>query len=442
VTMPATRLTVVPAILTQPPQDQVVYLGGTARFEAQVKASEPLSYQWRFNGREMEAETNPALVIPNVRWPQEGTYSLLVSNRFGPVLTGEARLSLVNVAGWGNNAPAQWDLYAGQATVPAGVSNIVAIGGGGHHSLALSAGGTVAAWGDNGFGQTGIPGGLSNVVAVAAGYAHSLALRADGTVTAWGLNNQGQSDVPASLSNIVAIAAGQYHNLALRADGTVAAWGGATDMPAGLSNVVAIAGGYAHSLVLRADGTVVAWGMQNTLPSGLSNVTAIASGYGHCLALRADGTVTAWGDNSLGQTNVPGGLTNAVAIASGASHCLALRADGTVVAWGYNDYGQTNVPADLSNVVAIAGGGGHSLAVVGESPPILKAPLVNPFLSNGVFTVSLPSQSSRVYALEFKNSFNVGIWTALPLLAGNGGRLTLTDPTATSTGRFYRVRQW
>src|SRR5207247_10975596 len=45
VTMPATRLTVVPAILTQPPQDQVVYLGGTARFEAHVKASGPLSYQ-------------------------------------------------------------------------------------------------------------------------------------------------------------------------------------------------------------------------------------------------------------------------------------------------------------------------------------------------------------------------------------------------------------
>ena len=213
-------------------------------------------------------------------------------------------------------------------------------------------------------------------------------------------------------------------------------------MPAGLSNVVAIACGSAHGLVLRADGTVVAWGMQNTVPPGLSNVTAIASGFGHCLALLAEGTVTAWGDNSHGQTNVPGGLSNAVAIASGGSHSLALRAAGTVIAWGSNDFGQTNVPGDLSNVVAIAGGGGHSLAVVGESPPILKAPLVDSFLSNGVFTVSLPSQSGRVYALEFKNSLNIGTWTALPLVAGNGGPLTLTDPTATSAGRFYRVREW
>jgi hypothetical protein len=30
----------------------------------------------------------------------------------------------------------------------------------------------------------------------------------------------------------------------------------------------------------------------------------------------------------------------------------------------------------------------------------------------------------------------------LPLVAGSGGTLTLTDPTATNAQRFYRVRQW
>ena len=48
--------------------------------------------------------------------------------------------------------------------------------------------GTVAAWGDDSQGQCDVPGGLSNVVAVAGGGAHSLALRADGTVAAWGDN--------------------------------------------------------------------------------------------------------------------------------------------------------------------------------------------------------------------------------------------------------------
>src|SRR5262249_59248818 len=90
--------------------------------------------------------------------------------------------------------------------------------------------------------------------AVAGGGFHSLALKADGTVMAWGTNDFGQSDVPLGLSNVVKIAAGLYHNLALKADGTVVSWGrtnaGQTSVPPGLANVVAVAGGIAHSLVL------------------------------------------------------------------------------------------------------------------------------------------------------------------------------------------------
>ena len=75
---------------------------------------------------------------------------------------------------------------------------------------------TVAAWGNNDSGQTTVPAGLSNVVAIAAGYYHSLALKTDGTVVAWGYNGYGQTNVPAGLSNVVAIAAGGYHSLALK----------------------------------------------------------------------------------------------------------------------------------------------------------------------------------------------------------------------------------
>ena len=70
--------------------------------------------------------------------------------------------------------------------VPAGLTNVVAIAGGGYHSLALKYDGTVVAWGDNSAGQTNVPAGLSNVVAVAAGGFHSLALKNDGSVVAWG----------------------------------------------------------------------------------------------------------------------------------------------------------------------------------------------------------------------------------------------------------------
>ncbi len=119
----------------------------------------------------------------------------------------------------------------------------------------------MTAWGRNDYGQGTIPAGVSNVVAIAAGAAHNLVLRADGTLFAWGLDVYGETNVPSGLSNVVAIAAGGWHNLALKNDGTVVAWGagsgshtnvdyGQNLVPPNLSNVVQIAAGKVHSLAL------------------------------------------------------------------------------------------------------------------------------------------------------------------------------------------------
>ena len=285
-----------------------------------------------------------------------------------------------------------------------GLSGVVAISGGGNHSLSLLPDGSVRAWGYNYYGQLGdgstasrsapVPvSGLSDVVAIAGGGGHSLALLADGTVRAWGDNGYGQlgdgtwydraTPVPVdNLSQVASIAGGWSHSLALLTDGTVHAWGsnaagelgdgGTTNQTRsfpvrGLSGVVAIAGGGEHSLALLTDGTVRAWGWNNSgqlgdgtstnrstpVPvSGLSGVVAIAGGGHHSLALLADGTVWAWGDNEYGQlgdgtgynaraTPAPvSGLSGVVAIAGGMYHSLALLADGSVRAWGMNGVGQ------------------------------------------------------------------------------------------------------
>jgi hypothetical protein len=69
--------------------------------------------------------------------------------------------------------------------------------------------------------------------------------------------------------------------------------------------------------------------------------------------------------------------------------------------------------------------------------------LTNPAWNADRFTVSLPTQSGKVYRLEYQNSLTDTNWSAMPLAAGTGGVITLADPTATgSDQRFYRVRQW
>ena len=90
----------------------------------------------------------------------------------------------------------------------------------------------------------------------------------------------------------------------------------------------------------------------------------------------------------------------------------------------------------------VAGSLAHSLALVGSSPPILNAALGNSSWSSDGFRLALPSQSGRVYALEYKNSFEDADWRVLPLVAGNGTNLFLTDPSATNSQRFYRVLRW
>jgi YVTN family beta-propeller protein len=337
-----------------------------------------------------------------------------------------------------------------------GLSGVVAVAGGQFHSLAVKSDGTVWAWGSNNYAQLGYavesnsdtpgqvigPGGsgfLTGVVAIAGGGAHSLALKSDGTVWAWGNNGNGQlgdgttttTGMPvqvSGLTGVVAIAGGGAHSLAVKSDGTVWAWGNngngqlgngtfvASNTPvqvSGLLGVVAIAGGVTHSLALKSDGTVWAWGnngngqlgngtfVASNTPvqaSGLSGIVAIAAdGIGfHSIALKSDGTVWAWGDNELGElgngtfteSDTPvqvSGLSGVVAIAAGGYHSLTLMSDRTVWDWGANDSGElgngsfaTSPPegiplsaqvSGLNGVVAIAGGGGHSLVLVSPNSP-------------------------------------------------------------------------
>ena len=211
-------------------------------------------------------------------------------------------------------------LAADTALTSAAPGDVLLPGSGYYHGLAVMGDGAVASWGATLFAETGIPAGVGDICGnrpcvytpvivaglppistVAGGGDHTLALAADGTVWAWGANYSGQLG-------------------ALVGDPCSGFYGTCTPVPTrvpGLGGVVAIAAGYEHSLALKGDGTVWAWGgnVDGTLgtasndrcgnPSfssacsktpvqvaGLTGVTAIAAGLGyHSLALKSDGTV-------------------------------------------------------------------------------------------------------------------------------------------------------
>jgi len=253
---------------------------------------------------------------------------------------------------------------------------LVAIAGGGFHSLALKGDRTVFGWGNNTDGEANGAAAGSNVVAIAAGEYHSLALKADGTVVGWGDNYIGQANGAAAGGNVVAIAAGGFHSLALKADGTVVGWGrnnsGQANGAMAGSNVVAIAAGYDYSLALKADGTVVAWGVLN---AGLTdwtavgdNVMAIAAGAWHSLALKADGTVVGWGDNLDGQAAAPAAVTN---------FSLSVVRNGTV---DTNSPGQYTLTYSATNALGWTASGSRTVVVTDTRPPALTLLGANPLM--------------------------------------------------------------
>ncbi len=276
------------------------------------------------------------------------------------------------VVAWGRN-------ISGEANVPAGLSNVVAVSAGGRSgsgfSVALRRNGTLIAWGDNSSGQTNVPPGLSNVIAISAGRDHCLALIKDGTVVGWGSKKAGKTQVPLGLSNVVAVAAAGEHSVVLTRDGTLVAWGqsqwGQAAGPEGLNNIVSVCCGTDFGLALKRDGTVTKWGQRFSkeadMPEDLENVAAIAAGPWNGVALNRDGSVTEWGRDTFSATHVPPGLNHVVALSCGGNdqggHTLALKDDGSIVGWGNNNYGQSLPPGGLTNVISISGVEFHYLAL-------------------------------------------------------------------------------
>jgi alpha-tubulin suppressor-like RCC1 family protein len=205
---------------------------------------------------------------------------------------------------------------------------ITAIAAGSEHMLAVAADGSVYAWGGNadcssssanycatgcGYGS-GYPcrvrdssgtGYIAGVTAVATTRVSSVALTANGSVYAWGANNYGQlgnGSIAASLypvavlgfasSGVTDVACGVAQCYARRNDGTVAAWG---------YNHESQLGATVYSDTVTTP--VLTLSSPSTSLSGIANVFSGHNGYSG-FAFSGSGLLFGWGLNNYCQTLV------------------------------------------------------------------------------------------------------------------------------------------
>ena len=84
-----------PPSFVQQPQSIMVNPGSNVTFRVLAETDlPPIRYQWRFNGSDIPGETGAQLVLNAVQLPQEGDYSVWVSNPFAQSLSQTARLTV------------------------------------------------------------------------------------------------------------------------------------------------------------------------------------------------------------------------------------------------------------------------------------------------------------------------------------------------------------
>uniref|UniRef100_A0A1B6LKJ4 RCC1-like domain-containing protein n=1 Tax=Graphocephala atropunctata TaxID=36148 RepID=A0A1B6LKJ4_9HEMI len=278
---------------------------------------------------------------------------------------------------WGANSYGQLShgmqseqcLYPTELVTTNTLENVVAVAGGGGHTLVLDSNGSVLGAGSNSHGQLADSShnttvlvrlqGLQefSVTGVECGWDSSYAITRTGSVVAWGSNKYGQLGVskekvvttkhPVVLDTptIMQISAGLRHTAMVSSDGHVLTCGQASRGQLG---------------VIGADGNVPKTDCDSLVRvEGVEDVCQVACGQHHTLALTADGRVYGWGDNRRGQLGqgphhipTPHLITTCepgATIKAGWTHSAVLSG-GKLTTWGRNSYSQLGHSCDQERV--------------------------------------------------------------------------------------------
>lgn len=80
--------------ITAQPLSQAVNPGATVTFSVAATGSQPMTYQWRFNGVNITSATNSSYTRTNVQTAQAGNYSVVVANGAGSATSANAALTV------------------------------------------------------------------------------------------------------------------------------------------------------------------------------------------------------------------------------------------------------------------------------------------------------------------------------------------------------------
>ena len=84
-----------PPAITSHPQDRAVLAGNSTTFNVIASGTQPLSYQWLFNGTNIGGATASSLMLSNVQAANAGLYSVIVSNLAGTATSSNAALAVI-----------------------------------------------------------------------------------------------------------------------------------------------------------------------------------------------------------------------------------------------------------------------------------------------------------------------------------------------------------
>jgi sugar lactone lactonase YvrE len=92
--MVATLTVLLPPTILSPPASQTIGLGSNATFAVTLMGTEPLAYQWRFNGTNLANQTGQFLNLTNVQWSDAGNYQVVITNNYGSITSAVATMTV------------------------------------------------------------------------------------------------------------------------------------------------------------------------------------------------------------------------------------------------------------------------------------------------------------------------------------------------------------